>query len=164
MSRSSVVSAPSMNMQPRSADQGNAAPIEQKVSLLVLTFAFVHSSPNIVFFQKLDHGIEDMQKYLSSIRSSLSKGHSPTESKWPEPEWSPRPESRNSIASTATNNSASFSNRASRSSTISSDNSVTSTRSSVSLDDLDFSKVSVSSPVVCKVTEFDTDLDINRKP
>jgi hypothetical protein len=32
------------------------------------------------------------------------------------------------------------------------------------LDDLDFSKVSVSSPVVCKVTEFDTDLDINRKP
>jgi hypothetical protein len=93
--------------------------------------------------QKLDHGLEDMQKYLSSIRSSLSKVNGQSDGKWTEPDWSSRPESRNSVASsTATNNSASFSNRASRSSTVSSDNSIHSTRSSLSLDDMDYQKVS----------------------
>ncbi|GAB5588787.1 hypothetical protein Unana1_03687 [Umbelopsis nana] len=115
------VSSLQTNTQVRTVDQGNIT-VETK---------------------NQDHGLEDVQKYLSSIRSSLSKGQGPPDGKWPEPEWSPRPESRNSIASSiATNNSATFSNRASRSSTISSDNSVTSTRSSVSLDDLDLSKES----------------------
>ncbi|KAG2186736.1 hypothetical protein INT44_002962 [Umbelopsis vinacea] len=119
-SRSSITSS-SITMQQQRSVELDGTPDEQK---------------------KLDHGLEDMQKYLSSIRSSLSKVNGQSEAKWTDPEWSPRrPESRSSVASsTATNNSASFSNRASRSSTVSSDNSIHSTRSSLSLDDMDYQK------------------------
>ncbi|CAM0142254.1 hypothetical protein VKS41_002265 [Umbelopsis sp. WA50703] len=94
--------------------------------------------------KKFDLGLEDMQKYLSSVRISLSKGQTTTsDMKWSEPEWSPGPDNRNSVASSvATNNSTGFSKRASRSSIVSSDNS---TRSSLSLEDLDFRKESPKS-------------------